>query len=145
MTIPRFWAAACCVGTALLLGAGPATARDPFGGPTVVIAPGDVTPLRGPNIRNPLGPRSVYAPLPETRRTAPARSLGRDLDRELRRLPSRVTTRPAQSLPTLRLEQDRERAAAALESFKALRPNAPETSILERRLDRIQRPTDLGQ
>ena len=42
-----------------------------LGAPTVVIEPGDITPLRGPNIRNPLGPSAVYAPLPSLQSCSP--------------------------------------------------------------------------
>lgn len=113
-------------------------------GHTVVIEPGDVTALRGPNIRNPLGPSSVYAPLPPL--PAPgAAMLERDLERDLERLPSDVAARPVRPIPQMRLEQDRERARAALEAFKTLRPNAPETPLFERQLDQVERPTRLGQ
>lgn len=122
----------------------PAVAAGPFGGPTVVIEPGDIIALRGPNIRNPLGPSSVYAP-PVVPGPPPASTLQRDLERDLRRLPSRTAARPELPIPTMRLERDRERAAAALDAFRTMRPNDPATPLLERQLDRIERPTDLGQ
>lgn len=114
------------------------------GGHTVVIEPGDITALRGPHIRNPLGPGSVYAPLSSLPPPGAA-MLERDLERELGRLPSSVAARPERAIPRMRLEQDRERARAALEAFRTLRPNAPETPLLERQLDRVERPTRLGQ
>jgi hypothetical protein len=121
-----------------------ARAADSYGAPTVVIEPGDITPLRGPNIRNPLGPSSVYAPLPPLPQPR-ARALERALESELDRLPSRTAARPDGGLPELRLQQDRARARAALEAFKTLRPDAPSIPLLERRLDRVERPTRLGQ
>jgi hypothetical protein len=129
-------------------------------GPTVFIAPGDVTPLRG-NIINPLGPSQVYGPLRPLPRPG-VEALERDLRRELDRLPSRppegrepadpgprlqITEEPLgrRALPAIQDRIDRARAAAALEAFKTLRPNAPSTPIMERELDRIERPTGLGQ
>ena len=128
--------------------------------PTVFIAPGDVTPLRG-NILNPLGPSQVYEPLRPLPRPG-VEALERDLRRELDRLPSRppegrepadpgsrlqITEEPLgrRALPATQDRIDRARAAAALEAFKTLRPNAPSTPIMERELDRIERPTGLGQ
>ena len=145
--------------TAILPGA--AHAADGFRGPTVVIAPGDITPLRG-NIRNPLGPRQVYAPLRPLPRPA-IDALERDLERDLDRLQSRSAAAPLgldpgapprdllaeprgrSAPPDPRDVTDRARARAALDAFKTLRPNAPASSGLERALDRIERPTDLGQ
>lgn len=136
-------------------------AADGFRGPTVVIAPGDITPLRG-NIRNPLGPSQVYEPLRPLPRPS-VDALERDLERDLDRLQSRSATAPLgpdpraaprdllaeprgrSAPPDPRDVTDRARARAALEAFKTLRPNAPATSGLERALDRIERPTDLGQ
>jgi hypothetical protein len=141
-TIRRSVAALAWVLLPLMTGS--ALARDPFAGPTVVIEPGDITPLRGPNIRNPLGPSSVYAPIQPLPRPS-VRMLESDLNRDLRNLPSRTVAQPERPIPTMRLENDRERAAAALEAFRTLRPNDPATPLLERQLDRAQRPTDLGQ
>lgn len=129
-------------------------------GPTVVLEPGDVTALRG-NIVNPLGPSHVYRPLPSLPQPG-IEALQRDLRRDLDRLPGRRTDRsPAgeagprlkiapdplgpRALPAHQDRTDRARAAAALEAFRTLRPNARETPLLERDLDRLERPTDLGQ
>ena len=149
----------CCL--VLLAAAGDlrAHAADPSPGPTVVIAPGDVTPLRG-NIRNPLGPSQLYAPVPPLPRPSVG-ALERDLERDLGRLPSRTLVRRPEpeagprnlierpegpeALPAGRDAIDRARARAALEAFKTLRPNAPATPRLERGVDRLERPTDLGQ
>jgi hypothetical protein len=151
------------LGVAIILTAalgGTAWAADGWRGPTVVLAPGDVSPLRG-NIINPLGPSAVYRPLPRPPRPG-ANQLERDLRLELDRLPSRppqmtmpvdpgprldITADPLgpRALPETQDQIDRARAAAALESFKTLRPNAPPTPLFEGELNRTLNPTDLGQ
>lgn len=143
----------CALAVGLLVGGAGIGFADEWRGPTVVIEPGDVTPLRG-NIINPLGPSHVYRPLPPLAEPA-IDALERDLRRELDRLPSRRGSARApeteagrrlelapdplgpRALPARQDRTDRARAAAALEAFRTLRPNAPETPRLERDLDRI--------
>ena len=65
----------CCLVLLAAAGEFRAHAADPSPGPTVVIAPGDVTPLRG-NIRNPLGPSHPAGARTERRFTLRPRPRG---------------------------------------------------------------------
>lgn len=107
-------------------------------GPTVFVAPDDVTPLR----------RSDDTSLFRPHRVPPdgdARLLERRLEHDLERLPSRTVARPEGKIPERRLGRDLDASEQRLRTLKTRRPNASSLPLLERRLERLQRPTRLGQ
>ena len=127
-----------CLIVALAAGV-PTLAADLSRGPTIIIEPGDVTPLRSPRIINPQGPSHVTRPIAPPRRIIP------DPGYELDRLESRVHQRPTGEIARYRVRRDLDVAGQELRSLKTLRPQAGPIPLFERQLDRLQRPTRLGQ
>jgi len=121
---------------ALVAASPPAEADD--GGPGVFAGPEDVTPLRRSDAINLFRPHRVP---PDD----PTEHLERRLEHDFGRLPSRNLTRPERTVPERRLRRDLEVGEQRLRTLKTRRPNAGATPLLERRLDRLQRPTRLGQ
>lgn len=127
---------AVCLGVIV----GPTVGAGDDRGPTVYTAPGDVTPWRRSDSTR------LFRDRPgDDLRQGRMERRERALRYELDRLDSRVTAQPERAIPRRRLEQDLEASRRELRSLETETPNADAVPLLEQQLDRLERPTDLGQ
>jgi hypothetical protein len=130
-----------CLAAALAASA-PAGAGGGFG-PKVYVAPDDPTPWR----------RSDSTDLFRDRPSSPLRHQQQErtrareqaLEFQFDRLDSRVGLEPQQRVLQRSTERDLEVGEQELRSLETQAPNADAIPLLEQQLDRLQRPTDLGQ
>jgi hypothetical protein len=133
---------AIVIGLAAAPGAsGPAGASD-FG-PKVYVAPGDPTPWRRSDSTDLFRDRPSDYLRQEQRDSIQRRE--RDLEYRLDRQDSRVRLEGAQGILERSSERDLEIDQQELRSLETQAPNASAVPLLEQQLDRLQRPTDLGQ
>jgi hypothetical protein len=130
-----------CLAAALAASA-PAGAGGSFG-PKVYVAPGDLTPWRRSDSTNLFRDRPSDSLRHEQQERTRARE--RALDYQFDRLDSRVGLEPQQRILQRSTERDLEIGEQELRSLETQAPNADAIPLLERQLDRLQRPTDLGQ
>jgi hypothetical protein len=140
--MPRTFMAIVIGLAAALCASVPAGAGGDFG-PKVYVAPGDPTPWRRSDSTDLFRDRpSDYL------RQEPRGSIRRresDLEYRLDRQDSRVRLEGAQGILERSSERDLEIDQQELRSLETQAPNASAVPLLEQQLDRLQRPTDLGQ
>lgn len=116
--------------TALLLIATSESVAQSRPGPTVITREGDVI---APILRR-------DRPLPEA-----GAATARDLDRSLLNLGTRRLRTTGGALSDRRLERDLDITSQRFEALRTRNPQNTRIPILERRLDRLRRPTRLGR
>jgi hypothetical protein len=132
---------AIAIGLAAVLGGGgPAGAG---GGPKVYVAPDDPTPWRRSDSTDLFRDRPSDYLRQEQRGSIQRRE--RDLEYRLDRQESRVRLEGAQGILERSSQRDLEIDQQELRSIETQAPNAGAVPLLEQQLDRLQRPTDLGQ
>jgi hypothetical protein len=125
-----------------LAASAPAWAGGGFG-PKVYVAPNDPTPWRRSDSTELFRDRPSDYLRQEQRGRIQTRE--RDIEFQLDRLDSRIRLDGQQDILGRSAERDLEINQQNLRSLETEAPNADAVPLLEQQLDRLQRPTDLGQ